>query len=382
MSAGAIVCAGLPALRKRCRVSFPHIPRCAGDPQAALAHPVWLREPQRAFGTAGTEHLRLPRDSAHAAPRGATRPGGRWVPVLPPVRACPGSAGTDTCRPVCPPPSLRGLGPARGSGCTGASPGTLGSAPNARPHWLPPPVGAASPAPARTGSALGAQRDEKALRVIFSLIGRAGPSGRGLRGAVPCDWLTWVEGAVPNRVSPPRSPVAVIARARRGGGACGDGGGRGGNARGPGAARLVLDGRRRRGDKYGSGQGGPGWLRSGGFHSGCPGWRGFLGGPLGGSVRGWTEGCPAGAPRGLGGIPAPRVGSGPAPGAAGVGGGAAARAPAAGHVRGGRGRDRGNGGALRLSEHGRAGLSSTLPSGSPGARAEDAPAHRVLADLF
>lgn len=64
------------------------------------------------------------------------------------------------------------------------------------------------------------------------------------------------------------------------------------------------------------------------------------------------------------------------------GGGAAARAPAAGHVRGGRGRGRGNGGALGLSEHGRAGLSSTVPWGSPGAKAGDAPAHRVLADLF
>lgn len=67
-----------------------------------------------------------------------------------------------------PPPSLRGLGPARGSGSTGASPGNSGSAPNARPHWLSPPVGVASPAPARTGCALGAQRDEKALGVIVS----------------------------------------------------------------------------------------------------------------------------------------------------------------------------------------------------------------------
>lgn len=65
-----------------------------------------------------------------------------------------------------------------------------------------------------------------------------------------------------------------------------------------------------------------------------------------------------------------------------MGGGAAVRAPAAGHVRGGRGRDRGNGGALGLSEDGRAGLGSVLPSGSPGARADDAPAHRVPAYLF
>lgn len=120
----------------------------------------------------------------------------------------------------------------------------------------------------------------------------------------------------------------------------------------------------------------------GGLHSGGPGWRGVRGGPLGGSVGNWMEGCPAGALRSLGGIPAPQVGSGPGPGAAGVGGGAAVRAPAAGHVRDGRGWGQGNGGALGLSGDGRVGLGSALPSGSPGARAEDAPTHRVPAHLF
>lgn len=105
--------------------------------------------------------------------------GGVWIPVLPPVRVCPGSAGTDTCRPARLP--LRSLGPARGSGSTGASPGTLSPAPSALPHWLRRPVGVAAAGPARTGSARGVRTEAKALWVIFSLIGRAGPNGRGLR---------------------------------------------------------------------------------------------------------------------------------------------------------------------------------------------------------
>lgn len=39
------------------------------------------------------------------------------------------------------PLSLRDLGPARDSGCTGGTPGTLSSAPKARSHWLSRPVG-------------------------------------------------------------------------------------------------------------------------------------------------------------------------------------------------------------------------------------------------
>lgn len=87
---------------------------------------------------------------------------------------------------------------------------------------------------------------------------------------------------------PPRSPVAVIARDRRGGGACGDGGGRGGNARGPGAARLVLDGRRRRGDKYGPGRAGvaPVWR----VPFGLPGVAGGSRGPIGGLRAGLDGG--------------------------------------------------------------------------------------------
>lgn len=159
--------------------------------------------------------------------------------------------------------------------------------------------------PARTGSARGARREEKALGAISSLIGRAAPNGRGLSGAAPCDWLsgggegrcsTW-----PRLLSVP--PVAVIARARRGGGACGDGGGRGGNARGPGAARLVLDGRRRRGDKYGPDRGEPGWLRAGGgsirADRGGGGLRGGLdrGESRGGSEGLWRDRGPAGGLR-------------------------------------------------------------------------------------
>lgn len=87
---------------------------------------------------------------------------------------------------------------------------------------------------------------------------------------------------------PPRSPVAVIARDRRGGGACGDGGGRGGNARGPGAARLVLDGRRRRGDKYAPGRAGvaPVWR----VPFGLPGVVGGSRGPIGGLRAGLDGG--------------------------------------------------------------------------------------------
>lgn len=274
--------------------------------------------------------------------------------------------------PIVSPPLrfLRAPGPARGSGGTGGSPGTLSPAPSARPHWLSRPVGVAATGPARTGSARGAGTEAKALGVICSLIGRAWASGRGLRGAAPRDWSSGMAGGVARfgPASPQRPGRGYSARAAR--------------------RERVRRWRRARRERArcwrcsscapwppaprgqvrtGPGRGGSGLreLRSGGGASRgrAPPWLGRTGAPPGGgSVRLRRE------------IPAPRVGSGPAPGAAGVGGGAAARAPAAGHVRGGRGRGRGNGGAPGLSGHGRAGLGSVLPSGSPGARTGDAPA--------
>lgn len=145
--------------------------------------------------------------------------------------------------------------------------------------------------PARTGSARGARREEKALGAISSLIGRAAPNGRGLSGAAPCDWLSGGgEGAVLYVAPPPlgapgrgysaraarRGRVRRWRRARRERAwswrcsSC---------ARWPPAPRGQV--------RTGLGRAGlaPGW---GGIHSGGPGWRGAPGGV-----------GPRGVPRGL-----------------------------------------------------------------------------------
>lgn len=123
-SAGAIVCAGLPALRKRCPVSFPHIP--LRRPCLTPCGPGSLREPPDPPAPPVT--LPTPRPEE---PHGLG------------VRACPGSAGTDTCRPVRLPRPSAVPDPPGAAAATAATPGTLGPAHNARPHWLPGPVGVA-----------------------------------------------------------------------------------------------------------------------------------------------------------------------------------------------------------------------------------------------
>lgn len=124
VSAGLIVFAGLPALGKRCPVSFPHIPLCGGpaggpgSPRVAPGASGNFRAPP---ALPGNPPARAPAGSPVTVPTLRPEQPHGLGGVRAPARQGRTRADLFAARP--PPRSLCGLEPAGGSGGTGASAG-------------------------------------------------------------------------------------------------------------------------------------------------------------------------------------------------------------------------------------------------------------------